>query len=186
MLKKLQNDKGITLVELLATLVIISIIGALSYSILFHGYSNYQRIQAETQLRDEADLIMSSFIKDMFVLKGNEIISLETSCTNGLSTSLINVQRVNPDNPEEVVEGYQTGFKDGKVIVKDQPVEFYNNTVILQKEICGETHFNLITEEKENKEYKINFTLQTMKGKNPHTMEFENTVQVINDEEGDS
>lgn len=184
MLKKIQNDKGLTLVELLAALVIVSIIGALSYSVLFQGYSNYQRIQAETQLRDEADLIMSSFIKDMFVLKANEIM-LETTCTQNNSSSIMKIKKVNSLNPSEVIEEYQTGFKNGEVIVKDQTVHLYNSSVKLVPNNCGNANNYSITEEKTNSEYKIKFTLEIMKGKTPYKLEFENRVQVINFEGGE-
>lgn len=178
MLAKINNSKGITIVELLATLVIVSIVGTLSYSVLFQGYSNYQRIQAETEMRDEADLIMSSFIKDIFVLKSEEI-EMESICSNDSSTTLMKITKLNPNNLEEIIEQYETGFKDGEVVVKDQPVRFYNNSVtLLENECNGELH-NLITEEKDNIEYKIKFTLKTTKGKQEHTMDFENTVQVI-------
>lgn len=179
MLAKINNSKGITLVELLATLVIVSIVASLSYSVLSQGYSNYQRIQAEAELRDEADLIMSSFIKDIFVLKGEEI-EMESICLDGSSTTLMKITKRKPINSEEVIEQYNTGFKDGEVIVKDQPVHFHNNSVTLLENDCNGELYNLITEEKDNTEYKIKFTLKTLKGKQEHTMDFENTVQVIN------
>ncbi|MEK6267720.1 MAG: prepilin-type N-terminal cleavage/methylation domain-containing protein [Planococcus sp. (in: firmicutes)] len=49
MKSKYFNQQGVTLVELLATILILSIVSALSYTVLNQGYSNYQRIKVETE-----------------------------------------------------------------------------------------------------------------------------------------
>lgn len=175
-LKLLKKNNGVTLVELLATLVIVSIVGTLSYSVLSQGYSNYQRIQVETELRDEADLIMASMIKNLFVLKESEI-TLSNECTPESNNSLLLVSRTETSSSES----YKTGFENGKVFVKDQEIKFYNDNVEVLQTDCSEISPTIIKNNAETAEYTVIFTLQTMKGNTPHTMQFENTVKVIDD-----
>lgn len=176
LMKQINNNKGITLVELLATLVIVSIIGAFSYSVLSQGYANYQRIQVETELRDEADLIMVSIIKDLFVLKEGEI-KLENKCTSGTSNSYLTVTKTGT-SPED---SYKTGFESGKVFVKGKEVRFFNSNVQVIPNDCSTVSPTFIEKTSNPAEYNITFTLKTIKGKTEHTMKFENTVQVIDD-----
>lgn len=174
MLNKLLNEKGITLVELLATIVIVSIVAALSYSILFQGYSNYQRIKAENELRDEADLIMASLIKDIFVLKSSEI-RLDKSCSSGTKQSFLTITKFGTSS------SYKTGFDNGKVFVKSQQVKFYDNSVQLVPGTCTDTSPTFIEQKANSSEFNITFTLKVVKGKKDYTKKFENTITVIND-----
>ncbi|WP_176458895.1 PulJ/GspJ family protein [Caldifermentibacillus hisashii] len=68
--KFIHSNKGLTLVELLATLTILSFIGIVIYSVLFNGIRSYERTMEETKLRDEADYIMANFIDEFFYFKG--------------------------------------------------------------------------------------------------------------------
>lgn len=174
--RTLRNSEGITIVELLATLVIVSIIGALSYSILSQGYANYQRIQVETQLRDEADLIMASLLKDLFVLKESEIASVE-NCNDSVKSSYLNVtkQGTLPSS------SYKTGFEGSKVYVKGNEVKFYDENVQILPTTCSSTSPTFIKKTPNKGEYTIAFTLQIIKGNKPHKMKFINTIQVIDD-----
>ncbi|MBU9672907.1 prepilin-type N-terminal cleavage/methylation domain-containing protein [Planococcus sp. CP5-4] len=174
--KLLKDNNGVTLVELLATLVIVSIIGTLSYSVLYQGYANYQRIQVETELRDEADLIMASMIKDLFVLKKSEI-TLSNKCSANDSNSLLLVSKTENGSSNS----YKTGFENGKVFVKDQEINFYNDNIEVLQTDCSETSPTIIKNDTETAEYTVIFTLQAIKGNTPHTMRFENTVKLIDD-----
>lgn len=190
-LKKLQNSNGITLVEILATIVILSIVSALAYSLLFQGYSNYQRIQAETELRDEADLIMASFIYELFTLKTSEIKTITSTCSN--STAADSFLSIKKTNASSVLD---TGFKTTAVssdvkqtaVVKGRIVQFNNEKVKLVPNKCnGKIYNSIVASPSPNPvesvpvEYTIKFTLQTLKGKTIHSLGFENTVQIIDD-----
>lgn len=74
---RLLNEKGLTLVEILAVVAISSIIMALATSLIVQSMKNQERITAEAQLRDEADIIMSMLMKDFFSLKETEIEKVE-------------------------------------------------------------------------------------------------------------
>lgn len=181
LLRFIKNNQGITLVELLATLVIVSIVGTLTYSVLFQGYSNYQRIQVESELRDEADLIMSSFIKEVFLLKNSEI-TVVSNCTNGNFKSYIG-----PSGDGNLSPSYFTGFDNNQMKVNGRVISFSTNNIALMPTDCiSSTTPTFITESEDGKNINITFTLTTMKGNTLHKMKFENTLQVINDSGGDS
>lgn len=80
--KLLINQRGLTLVELLASVVLISIISIFIFSITTKALENNRAIQQETMLRDEADIIVSKFIKTLYSTKQGYIIR-NTTNTSG-------------------------------------------------------------------------------------------------------
>lgn len=174
--RKINNEYGITLVEVLATLVIMSIIGALAYSILFQGYNNYNRVKVETELRDEADLIMANYISDFYVMKKTEA-KLVNSCTNGFINSEVSVTKSNGPS-------YKTGVINKDVIVRGQPVRL-NNTNVKFVPIPCTTSTNLSNianiNSRDGVEFTIKFTLETTVKGRVHQMDFKNTISIIED-----
>lgn len=84
------NQKGLTLVEVLAVVVISSIIIIFSGTLIVQSMKNQERITAEVQLRDEADIIMAKLMKDLFTLKESEIERVECgTVTNGSAAILV-------------------------------------------------------------------------------------------------
>ena len=57
----IRNNKGITLLEVLAVLILTALIFTLATPLLINGINRYNNIHTENALRDEADLIMSKF-----------------------------------------------------------------------------------------------------------------------------
>lgn len=72
--KLLKNQRGLTLVELLASVVLISIISIFIFSITTKAIENNLVITQETMLRDEADIIVSKFIKSLYASKQGYIV----------------------------------------------------------------------------------------------------------------
>ena len=68
------SEKGLTLVELLATIVIATIISLFLFNIISSAMENNRVIQQENMLRDEADLIISKMIKALYSTNQNAII----------------------------------------------------------------------------------------------------------------
>ncbi|WP_158595071.1 PulJ/GspJ family protein [Oceanobacillus piezotolerans] len=117
-----KNERGLTLVELLAAIVLTSIIGVIGYSVLFNGIATYDRVKAETELRDEADLIMASMINELYTLKLSEI-------------KVKNLPEAGTDNHYLVIkadeeENKEIGFIDGMVIINDNEVSLHNEIQI--------------------------------------------------------
>lgn len=86
--KQQTNEQGLTLVELLASIVLISIISVFIFSIATKTIENNRIIQQETMLRDEADIIVSKFIKALYSTKQGYIIR---NTTNSVGNSYIEV-----------------------------------------------------------------------------------------------
>lgn len=173
---KFNNEKGITLVEVLATLVIMSIIGTLAYSILFQGYNNYNRVKVETELRDEADLIMANYISDFYVMKKTEA-KLVNSCKNGFVNSEVSVAKTNGTL-------YKTGVLNKEVIVRGQAVKFNNENVKFVPVPCtSSSNLSNIANiySRDGVEFTIKFTLETIVKGRAHQMDFKNTISIIED-----
>ena len=69
MISKLLNQRGLSLVELLATLALMSIITVLAFSVLMNGIRASDNIKKEVALRNEADYLMTSLIRDLYTTK---------------------------------------------------------------------------------------------------------------------
>ena len=73
-MSKLRNNKGLTLVELLVVLVLASGIMIATTSIFISASKNNARIMQEIKIRDEADYLMSLFVKEFYSLNKKDIV----------------------------------------------------------------------------------------------------------------
>ncbi|WP_121662988.1 PilW family protein [Metabacillus litoralis] len=64
--KDIHNEKGISLIEVMTTLLISSIILVVVYNVFIMGIKTYERVGVEAQLRDEADFIVSSILQELY------------------------------------------------------------------------------------------------------------------------
>lgn len=80
--KRVLNNRGLTLVELLAVTVLFGIIAIFVGSLIIKSSETTKEIQIETHFRDEADLIMSNFIKTMYETKQSNIIQFVNDTEN--------------------------------------------------------------------------------------------------------
>ncbi|WP_017755974.1 PilW family protein [Calidifontibacillus oryziterrae] len=67
------NQRGMTLVETLITLLISTLILGSIYSVFTMGIKYYNKIAIEGQLRDEADYIIASILNEIYRLSPDEI-----------------------------------------------------------------------------------------------------------------
>lgn len=87
--KRIGDEKGLTLIEVLAVIVISSIMLIFASSLIVQAMKNQERITSEAQLRDEADIMMAKLMKDIFTLKESEIAKVECgTMTNTLVTTV--------------------------------------------------------------------------------------------------
>jgi len=86
-MKALQNQHGLSLVELLALLVISSIMSVLVIGILVNALNTEKKVKVDTQLREEADFYMASLINTIYTMKESEVCReerdfyFETDCS---------------------------------------------------------------------------------------------------------
>lgn len=119
---KITDERGVTLVELLAAILLTSIIGAVGYSLLFQGYATYDRVKGESELRDEADFIMAMFLNELYTLKLTEI-NEEKSTEKYIC--------LEPCTGEE---RNIIGFEEGNIILRNQTISLENRNISLDQE----------------------------------------------------
>lgn len=100
----MRNERGLTLVELLAVLAIIGIIMTLLTSVFINGIKASDRGMTNQKLQQEANYIMETIRKEYLELKG-DVIELEIS-PNTLKM-----------NEKVISEGYEYEFKVEEVEV---------------------------------------------------------------------
>ncbi len=103
-LKQLNNQAGLTLIEVLLTIVIFSIISVVVYGVLLQFNSHYAKINSEVQFRDEADIIMANFTNYIYP---------STSVTPIPSSQLLKVRT----SENKFVN---LGFKDGNAVISNE------------------------------------------------------------------
>ena len=109
------SQEGVTLIELLAALVITSIIltGIVSY--LLSGMNSFKKVNEEISLHDEANYVMSQFERYILVATdAREIIQSDDS-------SLIEIDVKDFDNPD-IVEKVNLGFKNNQAVINDEAI----------------------------------------------------------------
>lgn len=99
--KKFHNENGITLIEVMATIVISSIILVVVYNVFMMGIKTYEKVGIEMQLRDEADHIVSSILQTLYE---TPIDSVEKCGDNCLKISQDQSYIVDQDFPSLIRE----------------------------------------------------------------------------------
>lgn len=107
----LKLDKGISLVEVLATLAIIGIFSLVIVGYMVNGMNSYNKVNDEITLHDEANYVMLQFSNLIYEATRVEVVE-EPSENENESNSVIKVKNY---------EGEETtlGFKDNRAVVND-------------------------------------------------------------------
>lgn len=74
-------EKGFTLIELIAAISLFAIVAGLIGSVTMFGFKSYHKITVENKLRDEADLVMSSIITQLYTFGSEEIKNINSGIT---------------------------------------------------------------------------------------------------------
>lgn len=160
--KYLKNQKGLTLIELLASILITIVLSFFSYNLLVKGLDHYENIKSTTSLRDEADYLMAMLVKEIYTTKETEISTFPDIDTNRYYFII-----------SKSGSTYKTGFDNGLLFVHGVPHSTENDKIIIS---------NKSTIEKvENGLYKVNLVLENKQKK--QEMKFENEIRTINDKE---
>lgn len=105
------NNKGMTLIEVLLVLVILSIASVTIYSTFTTGLKLYQKIAIEGQLRDDADYIATMILNQLYENTPNYIEPYNKDGATG-----IRMVRFKPKTVEHYVIEESTIFDVNKVI----------------------------------------------------------------------
>ncbi|WP_051316970.1 PilW family protein [Ectobacillus panaciterrae] len=76
-----KNERGVTMIELLGTLVIVSVIAGSMYSVFTMGLKTYQKTTMEAKLRDEADYVVSMIMNQLYSSDYDDVKYNETTQT---------------------------------------------------------------------------------------------------------
>ncbi|NIK77292.1 type II secretory pathway component PulJ [Paenibacillus castaneae] len=125
--KKLGGEEGISLIELIAAMALIAIFGGLIYSVITFGLNTYNKIEVENSLRDEADLLMSSVINDLYTIAPQMVRSLGT---NGIQ--LI-------ENEKESASAEKIYFENGSMHVQQ-------GVIAIKSKVSDESSIKLVCE----------------------------------------
>lgn len=164
-----KQQRGMSLIELLAVLVIFSFIMFLVTPLIVKSMDHYGNIKNDTVLRDEADLILASLFKTLYTTKESEIQTLT---------------QVNPDNTNPSFDyftlknGSIIGFKDGQFVAAGTTLSNSNPNVELITEKHNTTDYSKITKINDHT-YRITLVLKNKNKNKTHI--FENDITTIDD-----
>jgi prepilin-type N-terminal cleavage/methylation domain-containing protein len=125
---KYLNQKGLTLIESLLSLLLFSIIGTVVYFVLLNGLTTEKKIYTETLIRDEADLVMSQIIDNLYTATNTKVKAV-TGQQNMLIYQIDNntSRTVGFLNNQPVVNGQsistnEFNFNNSSITLKDDSV----------------------------------------------------------------
>ncbi|OCA91268.1 hypothetical protein A8F94_05250 [Bacillus sp. FJAT-27225] len=134
----MKNEKGITLIELLAAIAILSIVSSLVFGVLISSNKNYTKLSAKTDLSREANLIIAT-IKDYhlkktsYILDYKDVSSTEKRAYIGSSTPDIDLTKKNLNIKIKV--GKTNGFEGTFPLTVDTKEPLYIHLELRDKNV---------------------------------------------------
>ena len=95
---KIFDERGITLMELLATIVILSIVLPVIYGVFNSGLSLYNKIQIEGQLRDDADYAAAMILNSFNSIPFDNVQTCGENCIQLNNVTHTDLEKVETDN----------------------------------------------------------------------------------------
>lgn len=71
-----KREEGVTLIELIAVLSLMSMILGIISTTIFFGFRSYNTVGVENRLREEGDILMSSIITELYVFAPDHVYPL--------------------------------------------------------------------------------------------------------------
>lgn len=112
--KRLRSEQGFTLVELIAALTVFAMIVGLISGVTMYGFRSYHKISVQNALRDEADLIMSSIITELYTYSPERLQNISGGIELIKDGSSPRVIRVSGN--KIVINGKESGAESGSPI----------------------------------------------------------------------
>ena len=136
MKKSNRSEQGITLVELLVTIALVSLFGTIMYSVFLTGVKLYQKIEVEGQLRDDADYIATAILNEMYSNSPKSVKTFKDSSTGKEGIILV---RAN----EKKVDGY---LVEENTIQPEKTIKIYfdGDQFIIESDTGGEQEIKSI------------------------------------------
>ncbi|NME06160.1 hypothetical protein [Psychrobacillus sp. BL-248-WT-3] len=161
--KYIKNQNGLTLLELIASLILSVTIAILAFSLIFKGFEHYEHIQVVNNLRDEADFLMAELVKDIYTTKETDITQAPDKNKNIYYFLIKKTNNVKT----------KSGFDNGQLYISDKLIKIENKDIVISN--------NSYIHQNEPGLYEIHLAL--INQKNKKEISFLNHVRTINDKE---
>ncbi|NOU99041.1 PulJ/GspJ family protein [Paenibacillus planticolens] len=98
----IKEQKGYSLIELIAALSIFSLIAGSIYGVINFGFKAYDRVNVENSLRDEGDIIMSAIMSEFYTQAPETVENF--SANNETEKGILMKIKLVEKNGEQTVE----------------------------------------------------------------------------------
>lgn len=171
----MNNQKGLTLVELLATIVISSFVVIFSTSLLINAMQTQKNINSNIVIRDEADYIMANLLKAIYTTKESEVTFVKEPDKNNYYFKKTSDSSILTGfyNNKIFINGSELNLNDSRVKIIWQEKNANGNNIVLT-EIGQSENGN------QDRTYHITLTLETTTNKIVRKT-FKTEVKSIND-----
>lgn len=126
------NNRGLTLVEVLATVLITTIIISTIYSVFTMGIKSYKKIGIEGELRDEANYMIARILSEIYKISPESIQDCggTANCFKVVNTTELKAEELKTSNNEIV--GYRLKEKDmSPTDKKELTIKIENNSLLI-------------------------------------------------------
>jgi prepilin-type N-terminal cleavage/methylation domain-containing protein len=134
---RIRGEQGLTLIELIASLTVLSLVVGLIYTVSMFGFRSYHKVQIENSLREEADILMSSIISELYVF-GPESVSQPMNIDGSDNASRIELKR----GLDELEVGREILMENGNLLIRDirtglqsEPIALNRGEIIVKSEL---------------------------------------------------
>lgn len=141
-----KNEGGLTLVELLATLTILSIVSIIIYSIFFQGLNFTNKSITKNQMHQETNLIINDLKRVHTTARRYDIINTNSECD-------ITIYKKDDPDHENLITDTQV-FSHPNMCFKLEVINSITNPVIPNRN-GNDVSITLTTSDKNNLENKI-------------------------------
>lgn len=140
--KSLSNENGITLIELLATLAIVSFVSILLYGVLMDGFNYSKKSKEKVSLQQEMNIVVTTFTK---FHESNESYDIMVDGPNSSKIQLISTDKTielsNPNYEYSLIDykgTTETPFASTNNVSTTQPL--YLKIIIKDKKQPSQTY----------------------------------------------
>ncbi|MER2262851.1 MAG: hypothetical protein ABS934_12645 [Psychrobacillus sp.] len=161
--KYIKNQNGLSLLELIASLLLSVTIAILAFSLIFKGFEHYEHIKVVNNLRDEADFLMAELVREVYTTKETDITQAPDKNKNRYYFFIKKTNNVKT----------KSGFDNGQLYISDKLIKIENKDIVISNK--SYIHQN------EPGLYEIHLAL--INQKNKKEISFLNHVRTINDKE---
>ncbi|MCM3692242.1 type II secretion system protein [Neobacillus niacini] len=159
-----KDERGLTLIEVIVTLAILSIVSVIIWSVFFQGYKHSQKSISKNSIIQETNLLVTN-LKKVHQTSDQYVIDISTNCK-----IVVTPKNYNSNTPPQLVSGptqefgpskvcFEVTGKSTKVIDKSMKEIDGTHTLITIEPNSEEVELSILASELSNK--KNNVTIKT-------------------------